>query len=184
MLLTQHIKVHWDKGLRGAPYSTARNQMPKAYDLPRGFFDDNPVGYPAHYVYLVQAQSGFSERMNRKDTMTEYENIRIGAMEMIHQGDAYELRYRYDLHRAIPARNKYDPQISMYVGLDEVAMTLGPHEYGRIIYNGRYTDYDTGSWYYNIDIMNIINLSEEKTPLHIFTSKEPDKSYHQIAFLR
>ncbi|MFB6363493.1 hypothetical protein ACFCP7_05435 [Paenibacillus elgii] len=181
MLLTQHIKVHWNKKFRGAPYTTVRNEMPKAYDLPKGFFDYNPVGYPAHYVYLYQTETGLTEKINRKDTMTKYENVRIGAIEMIRQGDCYELRYRYDFHRAAPERHKYDLKTSMYVELNEFALALEPNEYGRITYNGRYS---SDNWYYNLDIINVINLSEEKTSLDIFKSKEPTKFYNQIAFLR
>jgi len=134
--------------------------MPKAYNLPIIFFDYNPLGYPAHYVYLVQTQAGVTEKMNRKDTMTEYDNIRIGAMEIIRQDDGYELTYRYDFHRAAPERYKYDFQTGTYAGLNEFALASGPNEYGRIIYNGRYSDYDTGNWYYNIDIINVIGRKD------------------------
>ncbi len=183
MLLIQHLKVHWSKAYRGAPYSTVRSQMSKSVHLPKEFFDYNPLGYPSHYVYLEQTKTGLLEKINRIDTLTEFENIRSSAVEMTRKDDWYELRYRYDYHRALPERRKYNPEISMYVELNEIAMCLKPNEYGRITYNGRYTDFDTGEWGYNLDIINIINSPTEKTPLDIYILREPDKTYNQIAIL-
>lgn len=184
MLLIQHIKLYWNKECRGAPYSTFRNQMPKAYNLPKDFFKYNPLGYPSHYIYFVQEKGGLKEEINRIDTLTEYENIRMGAVEIIKRESGHELRYRYDFHRAIPERHKYDPKTCLYKPLNEIALSLFSNEYGRIIHNGRHVDYDTGDWYYNIDIINIINVTGNKIPLDIFSKKEPDKPYNQIAVLR
>lgn len=94
MLLTQHIKIYWDKACSGAPYSIIRNQIDKAYSLPKGFFDYNPHGIADCAV-----------------------------------------RYRYCWHRGpIPARKQFDYENGGDIDLDELAMTLKPNEYGRIIY--------------------------------------------------
>jgi len=183
MLVVQHIKLYWDKKFRGAPHSTSRNRLPKAYELPKSFFDYNPIGYPTHYIYLQQNENGIDEKINCVNTLSEYENVRIGAIEILRHDDNYEVRYRYDFHFAIPTRQKYDPKDSVYKPLNEFAMTLKQNEYGRIIYNGRFSSYDS-FWYYNLDIINVLNSPTDKTPLNIFIASEPDKLYKQIEFLK
>jgi len=183
MLLLQHIQLSWDKGCRGAPYSASRNRLPKAYELSKTFFDRSSLGYPAHYIYLQQNEDGINEKINRIYTLTEYENVRVGATEILNQSDYYEVRYRYDFHSAIPSRQKYDPHDCIYKPLNELAMNLKPNEYGRIIYNGRFSSRDS-YWYYILEIVNIFNSPANKTPLNIFTKNEPDIIYEQIEFLK
>ena len=184
MLLIQHINLLWDKECRGAPYSSLRNNMARAYDLPKTFFNYNPLGFPSHYIFLRQEKRGLSEQINRVDTIAKNSNIRIGAIEILQQTNCYELQYRYDFHRAIPERHKYNPKTSMYEPLKETAMELQCGEYGRIIYNGRYVDIDTGYWYYVMNIINIICTTENRSSLKIFIEREPGKAYNQIAMLR
>jgi len=183
MLLVQHVKLYWDKKYRGAPYSTSRNRLPKAYGLPKAFFDYNPLGYPMHYIYLQQDEGGIHEKISRVDTLTEYENVQVGATEILRHGDDYEVRYRYDFHQAIPKRQKYDPKDCIYKPLNELAMHLKQNEYGRVICNGRFSSYD-GNWSYNLDIINIFNSPADIVPLDVFIANEPDKLYKQIEFLR
>lgn len=182
MILIQHVKLYWCKECRGAPYSTIRNKMPKAFNLPKSFFDYNPIGYPSHYVFMIQNKDGIHENINKKYIISEYENIRVGAIEIIKLDNRYVFRYKYDFHRAIPQMHKYNPKISMYVDLEEFAFELLDNEYGQIIYNGRFVDYDTGEWYYNLDILNFVPVDFKKTSLDIFNSK-PDKIYKKINIL-
>ncbi|MGL5436907.1 MAG: hypothetical protein ACRDBO_16170 [Lachnospiraceae bacterium] len=183
MLLLQHINLYWDKVCRGAPYSTERNQMVMAYELPKKFYDYYSVGFPTHYVSFMQTKDGIGESNNRIIICTKYDEIRYGALELYLEGSDYRVNYRYDFHRgAIPERHKYDVGISRYIALNETAMVLAPDEYGRLIYNGRFKDYDMGSWYYQLDIVNIINVTEDFSP-RIFLEQEPVKEYRQIAHL-
>lgn len=155
------------------------------------FLKHSLTEYLLHYIYIQQNKTGFSEKINcrdiiktnRKDTFEEG-NIKIGAIEIHRNLENYDLRYRYDWHRAIPTRRRFDYQRGGYVELVENAMTLMPDEYGRIIYNGRYTDFDTGGWYYNLDIVNSINLPNHKDiPSDIFSKREPNITYNQLAIL-
>ena len=191
MLLTQYITLYWDKDCRGAPYSTIRNRMPKAYELPKAFLDYNPsLGYNTHFISLRQNKNGLDQRANQKESLPKHGNVQIGAMEILKQNDDYEIRYRYDWdksslggHKANPGRHKYDPQTCMYKPLNVSAMTLRQNEYGRIIYNGRYVDYNNRTCHYEMAIINVINSSNNKMLLNAFMVNEPDKTYEQIAFL-
>lgn len=184
MLLTQHIKIYWDKECRGAPYSTIRNQIEKAYSLPKSFFDYHPRAIPSHYIYLIQSKSGFEKLFDRVDTISENKEIRIDAVQILNENADWAVRYRYCWHRgAIPARKRFDYENGGDIDLDELAMTLKPNEYGRIIYNARYTDFDSGDWYYGFDIINIFNNMDKEAPLDLFVKNMPDKIYKQVAVL-
>lgn len=182
MLLIQHIKIYWDKSCRGAPYAIDRSHISKGYQLPKTFYYNTAIGYPLHYLYLQQDKDGFKEVINRTERITDFDNVRVGALEIITESDSYKVNYRYDFHRAIPERLKYSNEISMYTPLNETAFTLAQGEYGRVIYNGRYTDFDCGIWYYNLDIINIKNITEPSN-LDVFINEEPQKEYKQMAYL-
>lgn len=92
------------------------------------------------------------------------------------------MRYRCDWHRVIPARRMYSQKRRGYVDLIEDAVALAPGEYGRITYNGRFVDCDTGIWHYRIDILNILH-TQEQLPLAIFVRLKPDRRHDQIARL-
>ncbi len=66
--------------------------------------------------------------------------------------------------------------------LNETAFILKKNQYGRIIWNERRTDYDTGEWYYQLHIYNMI-YSLDISKNNIFVSNKPDFVYQQEAVL-
>ena len=58
--------------------------------------------------------------------------------------------------------------------------SLSIGEYGRAVCNGRFRDWDTGIWYYVLDILNVMPLTEPTDSLTSFTDREPNKIYTQI----
>ena len=48
------------------------------------------------------------------------------------------------------------------------------------ICNGRFRDWDTGIWYYVLDILNVVPLAEPTDSLTSFTDREPNQIYTQI----
>jgi hypothetical protein len=181
-LLIQHIKIEWSKICRGAPYSTARSQMLKSYFLPKDFLEYNSpnfTDFPFHYINFSQSKEGFKEKFNRIDTISEHGRIRIGAVEAIKNENFYDVRYRADFHvGGKPIRCKMNQL------LNETAVHLFLNEYGRIIYNARYTDFDTGNWWYELDVINLLYICNDRVLLDVFSAREPDKTYKQIAVLR
>lgn len=70
--------------------------------------------------------------------------------------------------------------------LNETAFILKPQQYGRILWNERLTDYDTGEWYYYLHCINFF-YKTQKTSLWepaVFTRQQPDYIYKQMAQLR
>ena len=190
MLLIQHIKLEWYKESRGAPDSTARNRLEPARRLPARFFDYNPIGTPSHYLFLVQEKTDFIEQINRIEALTELEKVKVGCLEIVKNLNAYDVHFKYvhsngdpvrtNEHRKTAAPFTHEHDDSIYGMLNEIAMTLKPGEYGRIMHNGKHIGYDTGHWYYQKDIVNIINSPDKVENLDIFLGRKPDKTYDQL----
>lgn len=101
--------------------------------------------------------------------------------------DGFEVSFFYDEHRSgMPARcghNKdyHNPQSPLYQKdcLNEIAFVLTQNQYGRILWNERNTDYDTGEWYYQLHIYNIICFEGKELRQNIFAARKPDFVYRQ-----
>ena len=61
------------------------------------------------------------------------------------------------------------------VSYTHLALDLIPGDYGRAICNGRCRDWDTGIWYYVLDILNVMPLTEPTDSLTSFMDREPNK---------
>lgn len=68
--------------------------------------------------------------------------------------------------------------------INEMAFTLEPNTYGRILENGRCRslDYEMSCWWYQLRIENYINISNLDFTKNIFR-KKVDKIYSQMAIL-
>lgn len=186
-LLVQQIRLQWYKDCRGGNAAAQRNQYPRVMRLPSDFFDYYPFGLPTHFASIVQKPDGFHiEKDCRRLMEWKPDNtMKFRPFEVGRQSGGVQVCYHYDLHNgAIPERHKYDPVICRYVPLHELAFDLEAGGYGRAICNGRFRDWDTGTWYYVLDILNVMLLSEPTTSLDCFVDREPDQVYEQIALLR
>ena len=106
--------------------------------------------------------------------------MRLHPFELIQQEPGIHVRYRNDWHiGAMPERYTYD-KTGQKQPLNELALDLAPGEYGRAVCNGRFRDWDTGIWYYVLDILNVMPLTEPTDSLTSFMDREPNKIYTQI----
>ncbi len=109
--------------------------------------------------------------------------MRLHPFELIQQEPGIHVRYRNDWHiGAMPERYTYD-KTGQKQPLNELALDLIPGDYGRAVCNGRFRDWDTGVWYYVLDILNVMPLTEPTDSLTSFTDREPNKIYTRIARL-
>lgn len=185
-LLVQQIHLQWYKNCRGGNAAGQRNRYPKAMRLPSDFFSYHPFGLPTHFAYIIQRPDGFHiEKDCRRLMEWKADNtIKFQPFELIQQEGGIQVRYRYDWHLgAIPGRYTYD-KTGQKRPLNELALDLTFGDYGRAICNGRFRDWDTGDWYYTLDILNVMLLSESTLSLDCFVDREPNQQYQQIALLR
>ena len=188
MIIIQHILLQWQKDCRGGKGAVQRSRYPLAAKLPKDFFKDIPFGSPVHWQWVEQKPDGFHRRTDRRglEIFDAQHSLPLGPMEIILNTDGgCLLRYRYDWHKgAVPPRQVYDPKTSQYRPLSEQAFVLEEGDYGRALCNGRFVDRDTGSWWYELSITNVLLLPQESAPLDCFLTADPTHLYRQIAQLR
>ena len=101
----------------------------------------------------------------------------LQPFELMQRGDRIQVRYRYDWHSgALPERYTYD-KTGQKQPLNELALDLIPVDYGRAVCNGRFRDWDTGIWYYVLDILNVMPLTEPTDALTSLMDREPNMIY-------
>ncbi len=150
--------------------------------LPKDFFSYYPFGLPTHFASIIQRPDGFQIDRDCRRLMEWKPNgtMRLHPFELIQQESGIHVRYRNDWHiGAMPERYTYD-KTGQKQPLNELALDLAPGEYGRAVCNGRFRDWDTGIWYYVLDILNVMPLTEPTDSLTSFTDREPNKIYTQI----
>ena len=150
--------------------------------LPKDFFSYYSFGLPTHFASIVQRPDGFRIDRDCRRLMEWKPNgtMRLHPFELIQQEPGIHVRYRNDWHiGAIPERYTYD-KTGQKQPLNELALDLIPGDYGRAVCNGRFRDWDTGVWYYVLDILNVMPLAEPTDALTSFTDREPNKIYTQI----
>ena len=135
-----------------------------------------------HFASIVQRPDGFRIDRDCRRLMEWKPNgtMRLHPFELIQQESGIQVRYRYDWHiGAMPERYTYD-KTGQKQPLNELALDLIPGDYGRAICNGRFRDWDTGIWYYVLDILNVMPLTEPTDALTSFMDREPNMIYTQI----
>ena len=182
-LLVQQIRLQWYKDCRGGNAAAQRNQYPRAMRLPKDFFSSYyPLRPSAHFVFILQEPDGFhiKKEYHRLMPWKADGTMRLQPFELIQQESGIQVRYRNDWHiGAMSERYTYD-KTGQKQPLNELALDLIPGDYGRAVCNGRFRDWDTGIWYYVLDILNVMPLAEPTDALTSFTDREPNKIYTQI----
>ena len=182
-LLIQQIRLQWYKDCRGGNGAVQRNQYPKAMRLPKDFFSSYyPLLPSTHFGFILQEPDGFhiKKEYHRLMPWKADGTMRLQPFELIQQESGIQVRYRYDWHiGAMPERYTYD-ETGQQQPLNELALDLIPGDYGRAVCNGRFRDWDTGIWYYELDILNVMPLTEPTGSLTSFMDREPSKIYTKI----
>ncbi|GGH60361.1 hypothetical protein GCM10008014_34830 [Paenibacillus silvae] len=178
--LLQFITLRWEKEVRGAPYAAVRNQMEKALSLPENLFSyDTDYGQPYHKVVMLHNKKGLETVQDQVVRLNPgADKWKLGCIEIDKKGSEseYDVTFTYSQECGKPAR--YD---SKNHALTERAFGLTSNEYGRVLYNGRHLYSDTGEWYYELNILNM--LLTKQSCSKIFIDHELVKEYKQIAIL-
>lgn len=115
----------------------------------------------------------------------------LWGIEIKENNNEKDIYFTYNSHIGKPVRTyrhakkpiHSDHSEYLHSPLKEKAFTLnGENPYGRLIYNGRLTDYDTGEWYYEESVINLFYV-DGNFGKDLFTSREPNYLYKQIEFL-
>ena len=190
MLLIQEIDLTWYKHERGGKYAQARQQFSQAYLLDEL---SKPADAVVHYLSFYQKGEAFLKAVpEMRRPFARIEDLNLTNLSIQPMPEGYSISFFYDEHRSgMPyrrGRNQdfQNPNAPLYCKdcLNETAFTLRPGQYRRIIWNERRTDYDNGTWYYQLHILNLLHVSPEQSIKHdIFLAAQPDFEYKQIAVL-
>lgn len=205
MLIIQEIVTVWHKSERGGEFSDARSKFTYACELEekpdlsdecvydyRRFYQ---VGKKFHTSAEYDSLLGYGIRILPKraykspNKLSELEvrNVCFNETE-----NGIETVFFYDPRKnGQPFRrghNKdYNNSDSRFYGqdiLNETAFILKDCQKGRIMYNGRFSDYDTGQWWYEQTAVNIANMPFEKIGKNVFLNGRFDFLYKQLEPLR
>lgn len=195
LLLVQDISLSWGKRERGSAYARARAEFPAVYlldKLPDAFHGDVIV----HRLDFMQKDTLF-QPLQRSDAYcfqvySSVQDLNLTNLSVQADMESYEVTFFYDARRSgRPTRqghNKdyYNMDSSLYRHdvLNETAFSLGRGQYGRVIWNERKIDCDTGEWYYQWHVINLVYCLDKILKADIFLTGRPDYEYRQVAALR
>lgn len=192
MLLIQDICLSWGKKERDSACAKKRTEFPVAYSLdkmPNVFHGEVLV----NHLNFRQRGTVFQTSNGVADCFQAYPFVNdLNLTNLYIQSDTYSCTvvFFYDERRSgRPVRrghNKdYDNADSLLYRhdiLNETAFSLKNGQYGRVIWNERKTDWDTGEWYYQLHALNLL-YSDKIPKADIFLTRKPDFEYKQIAAL-
>ena len=207
MLIIQDITLTWGKNERGGRFAESRARFPRSYAeeaapahceaavFRRSFFQDGDeiIGAAERLRrsgVLNEEQLGERIRWMDRRRISAYATlaeIDVTGLTAERSGCAYAVGFFYDVGRCgMPVRrgaNKdyNNPASRLYRKnvLNERAFALSDGQYGRIIWNERLSDVDTGEWFYRFHIYNLFAAASfDGTE---FVSRAPDFLYEQLA---
>ncbi len=192
MLLIQDICLSWGKKERNSACAKKRTEFSVAYSLdtmPNVFHGEVLV----NRLNFRQSGTVFQISNGAANCFQSYPSVKdLNLTNLYFHSDTYSCTvvFFYDERRSgKPVRrghNKdYDNAASLLYRhdvLNETAFSLKQGQYGRVIWNERKTDWDTGEWYYQLHALNLL-YSEKMPEADIFLTGKPDFEYKQLAVL-
>lgn len=166
----QAICTHWDKSSRGGTDVLPRNRVPEAVSFPPPASAPKPGDYVFHRSTFTD-KNGFAAPTSSSLGVTPYCPTNTGGITLSREADALCVAYQWDRSQGAPER--YSAKVE--------ALRLSPEQWGRVRYNGRLTDFDNGTWWYEKWVYNVGLFSVP--PSSIFVTTEPVKIFTQMAHL-
>ena len=171
MLFVQQIEIEYRKNVRYANYSQVRNSL-KFYPV-----KINPAEIQQdvlfHSVLFYQDTDGMHDIGTRSRQFTE---------NQLYDGKLNCSPFGKKIGVKPTDENQYE--VHFYSGFDKTAFVLGKEQYGRIVFNERNTDYDTGEWYYQLFVFNFVCCEKDNFKEKIFFNKNPDYEFNGMKYLR
>lgn len=193
LLLVQDICLTWGKKERNSAYAKKRAEFPMAYlldNFPDTFHGDVIV----HHLNFCQRGTMF-QNLWVNDTYrfqfySSIQNLNLTNLLIQPDTESYEVTFFYDAHRSgQPIRQGHnkdyhnvDSLLYRHDILNETIFSLKRGQYGRVIWNERKI-YDTGEWYYQLHVSNLLHYVGKMPEQDIFLIHRPDFEYKQLAVL-
>ncbi len=213
MLFIQLISIYYHKNVRYPNYANARQSLnfapikPEPADFyPREINHNTMFDCNVFLQSLVYSQDlngikldyekfkKFNNEIFTLGTRDKYRNYHhlIPNIRILKENNIYRIMFCDDdfSFSAIQRRGHNEDYLNCkspfcYTDIiNETAFRLAPEEYGRIIFNNRYTYHDCGIWYYGRHIYNFISCDKSDYREKMFFRKNPDYIYKNLKYLR
>lgn len=194
LLIIQNINLCYGKKERTSVYAKIRAEFPFSYlfdKLPDTFHGNVMI----HRLSFYQKEN-IIKRLPVKDNYrfqfyNSVQDLNLTNLTIQSSLEGYEVIFFYDENRSgQPLRRGHNKDyhninslLYRHDVLNETAFFLKKEQYGRIVWNERKIDYDTGEWYYQHHIINLLHYSGKTPEIDIFIKRRPDFEYKQIAVL-
>jgi len=166
----QAICTRWNKPSRGGTDALPRNCVPEAVSFPPPASAPKPGNYVFHRSTFTD-KNGFAAPTSSSLGATPYCPPNTGGITLSFENDALHVAYQWDRGQGAPER--YSARVEPF--------RLAPGQWGRVRYNGRLSDFDNGTWWYEKWVYNVGLFSSP--PPSVFVTTEPGKVFTQIAHL-
>lgn len=205
MLIVQSINLYYHKDARYPNYANVRNSLkflpinpqPNKFYPSDTMFDCEVLLQSLVYWQKTDGLKQYREKFKKfgneiftegkYETYWNYHNL-IANIRIFKEDNIYKIMFcdeNFSSHR--PTRHghneSYMKKQSPFKYKDrifETAFRLDKNKYGRIIYNERNVEHDTGIWYYGLHTYNIINCDKSDFKEKMFFRKNPDYEYKQL----
>lgn len=194
MLLVQDACLFWGKRERASPYAGMRAEFPRAF-LMEKVPDAHCGNILVHNLHFWQKGRAFQVlQMNeayRFQCYSSASDLSLTNLSLQFEEDRYAVTFFYDERRSgRPVRRGHNQDYwnehSAFCCrdiLNETAFSLKQGQYGRVLWNERKLDQDTGEWYYRLHIVNFLAAPEKTPEPDVFLTRSPDFVYQQMAVL-
>ena len=206
MLAVQETTAVWYKSDKGGEAAQARNSFIFAASIEHKplFTDQCVYGYRCFYQKGVKLYTSeeYDELMGfikakilpkrTYEPPVKLSQLKVKNLTFTQTEKGIEISFSYDPQiNGKPVRSGHNKDFNNTESrfyrkdiLNETAFVLKEGQKGRIMYNGRFTDIDTGQWWYEQTAVNIANIPFEAFHKDIFLEGEFDLTYSILAFLK
>lgn len=174
LIVIQKIHTAWSKNSRGGKLATERNAVPDALAIPAEKLQKPIQGMIEHSI-IYSEWRGFPTPSSERFLLTRESDgkIRFGCLVIDPIGAGLKVIFEYDARYAgMPVRH------ASRGGEPSIYMQLQPRQWGRVLYNGRFS---ANNWWYEKTVVNIGLF--EKPEEDLFISNQPDQVISQMAKL-
>ncbi|GAB5407292.1 MAG: hypothetical protein Aurels2KO_55230 [Aureliella sp.] len=166
-ILIQYVQTVWTKSSRGGDAARVRNAVPDALALPSTIRD---APFVLHHARFVERDNFI--QTDRFCSGTCFSDLSLDDLKLILAPDSVTVRFRRNGNNT--ARTIPHPFTDVF--------TLAESQWGRLTYNGRFTAWNTGNWWYEKSVVNIgwfANIDFQQ-----FVKTAPTYDFAEMAHLR
>ena len=166
-VLIQHVHSLWTKQSRGGDAARIRNAVPDALPLPPSV---RAAPFVLHHALFVERDDFVQADVIR--TGDSFADLDLKDLELSITPDSLNIRFHRNVNNA--ARSTPYPFTDVF--------SLSESQWGRLTYNGRFTAWNTGNWWYEKSVFNIGWFS--CIDMRRFIDTEPTCDFSEMAHLR